>query len=260
MMKLSNLNKFNKSFVRLGRNYVSKSTSFTHDPYKVSFDKHHIPINNFQRVLLSIGSAAVAVMNPYRADMVACLGETTGGYALEYITSQMEKSEEGSQILEEKPRINSRTLDLDRLRKMPDDTLGKTYINFLDDNKVTPDSRDPVRFVEDIQLAYVMQRYREIHDFAHAILGMNISILGEITIKWFEAVQNKLPMCYAGGIFGPLQMNQKERKDFLKYNLPWALETGRNGGFLMNVYFEKRWEQPIHDLRKELNIKPLVIK
>ena len=29
-----------------------------------------------------------------------------------------------------------------------------------------------VRFVDDPELAYVMQRYREIHDFTHTLLGM----------------------------------------------------------------------------------------
>ena len=29
-----------------------------------------------------------------------------------------------------------------------------------------------VRFVDDPELAYIMQRYREIHDFTHTLLGM----------------------------------------------------------------------------------------
>lgn len=28
---------------------------------------------------------------------------------------------------------------------------------------------------------------------------------------------------------------------------------------MLNIYFEKRWEQPIEELHKELNIKPLEI-
>lgn len=28
---------------------------------------------------------------------------------------------------------------------------------------------------------------------------------------------------------------------------------------MLNIYFEKRWEQPIEELQKELNIKPLEI-
>jgi len=33
-----------------------------------------------------------------------------------------------------RPRINSSTVDLEKLRQMPDGTLGRTYIQFLDTN------------------------------------------------------------------------------------------------------------------------------
>lgn len=39
--------------------------------------------------------------------------------------------------------------------------------------------------------------------------------------------------------------------------LPWAIRTGYNSNFIMNVYFEKRWDQPIEDLHQELNIELL---
>ena len=45
--------------------------------------------------------------------------------------------------------------------------------------RVTPDSRDSVKFVDDVELAYVIQRYREIHDLIHTILGMPTNMLGE---------------------------------------------------------------------------------
>ena len=40
---------------------------------------------------------------------------------------------------------------------------------------------------------------------------------------------------------------------------PWAINVGCNAKFLMNVYFEKRWEQDIDDLRHELRIDPLPV-
>ncbi|KAL3284913.1 hypothetical protein HHI36_019045 [Cryptolaemus montrouzieri] len=227
--------------------------------FEEDFRKFHIPINTFQQTLLTIGAASLALLDPYRADMVACLGETTGSFALHYILSQMENSQEAAKILKEKPRINSSTVDLNKLRKMPEGTLGRVYANFLDENKVTPDTRDPVRFVSDIKLAYVMQRYREIHDLIHALLGMKTNMLGEVTVKWVEAIQTKLPMCVGGAIFGPLRLKPKQRKDYLQYYLPWAIETGSTSKFFMNVYFEERWEQPIVELHEELNIKPLIL-
>lgn len=46
----------------------------------------------------------------------------------------MENNEEGSEILRLKPRINSKTVELDKLMILPDGTVGKTYSNFLKKN------------------------------------------------------------------------------------------------------------------------------
>lgn len=46
----------------------------------------------------------------------------------------MENSEEGSEILKSQPRINSNTIDLEKLKHYPEGTLGKAYSNFLEIN------------------------------------------------------------------------------------------------------------------------------
>lgn len=37
----------------------------------------------------------------------------------------------------------------------------------------------PAKFVDDEELAYVIQRYREVHDLMHTLLGMPTNMLGE---------------------------------------------------------------------------------
>jgi len=120
---------------------------------------------------------------------------------------------------------------------------------------VSPDTRLPVRFVDDVELAYVMQRYRETHDLVHTVLGMPTNILGEVTVKWVEAIQTGLPMCVAGAIFGPVRLKKNNRAAYLKTHLPWAVRVGIDSKFLMNVYYEQRWDQNIDELRSELNIE-----
>ena len=51
---------------------------------------------------------------------------------------------------------------------------------FLLCQHVTPDSRADVKFVDDEELAFVMQRYREVHDLLHTLLGMPTNMLGEL--------------------------------------------------------------------------------
>lgn len=43
------------------------------------------------------------------------------------------------------------------------------------------------------------------------------------------------------------------------YYLPWAIKMGKQVQPLLPIYWEKRWEQDISELRAELNIEPLVI-
>ena len=38
---------------------------------------------------------------------------------------------------------------------------------------------------------YLNFRYRETHDLTHAVLGMPTNILGEVLVKWVEAIQTR---------------------------------------------------------------------
>ncbi|CAK9829497.1 Ubiquinone biosynthesis protein COQ4 homolog, mitochondrial [Anthophora retusa] len=228
-------------------------SSFTED-----YAKHRVSLSWVQRAILTGGAAAISLLNPFRGDMIACLGETTGAEALSHCQRQMIATAEGRRILAEQPRINSSTVDLSALKGLPEGTVGRIYRDFLDVNNVSPDSRTPVRFVQEPELAYVMQRYRETHDIFHAVLLMPTTMLGEVTVKWIEALQLRLPMCLNGAIFGAYRLRPRQRKLYIEHHLPWAINTGIRAKFLLGIYFEERWEQPIVDFHREMNIVPLV--
>ncbi|XP_058121382.1 ubiquinone biosynthesis protein COQ4 homolog, mitochondrial [Anopheles ziemanni] len=230
------------------------------DEFTKEFLRNQIKVSDVQRIILSAGSSLAALVDPRRHDMIACLGETTGREALENMQYLMQNSEEGQQILREKPRINTRTVDMEGLKQLPPNTFGYNYVKFMEDNNITPDSRMEVRFLEDPELAYIMTRYRETHDMVHAVLDMPTHMLGEVTVKWVEALNTGLPMCYGGAIFGAFRLRPKQRKNYLRHYLPWALRSGNRIKPLMTVYWEKRWEQDVDELRKELNIEPLNVK
>ena len=75
------------------------------------------------------GSALIALSNPWRADMVAVNGEVTGTLALKYMRDRFLQTEEGRQILQDKPRINGATLAA--LENQPPDTVGGVYFAFM---------------------------------------------------------------------------------------------------------------------------------
>jgi ubiquinone biosynthesis protein COQ4 len=122
----------------------------------------HIPLNWAENAFLAVGSAVMSLMDPRRggvpfdiyvaiflshhlsSDMIAALGETTGAPALPRLREQMLDSIEGRRILRERPRVNSETVDMEKLSQLPHGTFGRAYMTWLDRCGVTPDTREPV--------------------------------------------------------------------------------------------------------------------
>lgn len=73
-----------------------------------------------------------------------------------------------------------------------------------------------------------------------------------MTVDFFPSHKNLL-------LFIPFKLTSRQRQNYLRHYLPWALRMGRQVHPLMNVYWEKRWEQDMAELRQELNIEELVI-
>lgn len=76
--------------------------------------------------------------------MIAVLSETTSGPFLSRLRTRMLSTPSGRSLLRERPRITEAGVDLERLGKMPEGSLGREYVKWLASNKVTPDTRDPV--------------------------------------------------------------------------------------------------------------------
>lgn len=72
---------------------------------------------------------------------------------------------------------------------MPEGTFGHAYAKFMGDRNFTAGDRPPVRFIDDIELAYVASRAREVHDFWHVLFGCHTNVFGELALKAVELVQ-----------------------------------------------------------------------
>ena len=160
----------------------------------------------------------------------------------------------GRRMLRDRPRITSHSLNLDYLRSLPSNTVGRNYITWLDREGVSPDTRSAVRYIDDEECAYVMQRYRESHDFYHALTGLPIFREGEVALKAFEFANTLLPM--TGLSVGSVAtLKREERKRFFEIYGPWAVRNGVNAEEVINVYWEEELEKDVADLRKRLGIE-----
>lgn len=217
----------------------------------------HVPTTLLEKALLASTSAARALSNPRDARLVGVVGETTGRAALQRMRRRMEGHPVGRAVLEDRPLINSAAWPLERLRIMPAGTLGEAYARFLERHGFSPDERSAVNFVDDPDLAYVMLRYRQVHDLWHVLYELPPTFLGEVALKWLEAAQTGLPMCAVGALAGGLRLTPPQRSEVVRRVLPWAMRHAATGGDLMCIYYEREMERPLDVLRRELRVELL---
>ncbi|KAK0749577.1 coenzyme Q biosynthesis protein Coq4-domain-containing protein [Schizothecium vesticola] len=216
----------------------------------------HIPLNTLEKAALAIGSGLISLANPRRADLIAAFAEATATpYFIYRLRDAMLASPTGRRILRDRPRITSTSLNLPHLRSLPARTVGRTYVAWLDREGVSPDTRSTVRYIDDPECAYVMQRYRECHDFYHALTGLPVVREGEVALKAFEFANTLLPMTGLS-VFAAATLKPGERRRFRETYLPWALRNGLRASEVINVYWEEELERDVEDLRRELGVEP----
>ncbi|CAK9786248.1 Coq4-domain-containing protein [Cutaneotrichosporon oleaginosum] len=215
----------------------------------------HVPLNAAQNALLAVGSGVVGVMDyTNRPDLIATLSESTAASFLPRLHDAMAAHPEGRQILRDRPVVSSRTVNLDSLRGMRRGTVGREYVEWLDRDGITPDSRTEVRYIDSPSLAYTMLRYRQTHDLYHTLFCLPPTLAHELTLKVIEWANMGLPAAALSSTFGPLRLSAKRREMWRADWAPWALRVGAAGRSLVGVYWEKRWEQGIGELRRELGV------
>lgn len=215
----------------------------------------HVPLTGIERAALAVGSSLLSFLDPRRGDLIAALGEATAApYFADRLRRAMLADATGRRILRNRPRITSTSLDLPRLRSLPPSTVGATYVAWLDREGVTPDTRAGVRYVDDEECAYVIQRYRESHDFYHALTGLPVVREGEVALKAFEFANTLLPMTGLS-VFAVITLKPAERRRFWSVYAPWAVRNGLRGEEVINVYWEEELESDVQELRARLNIE-----
>lgn len=244
---------------------TKKVSSILRSPWMMPFD----------RLTTTLQHAVIAFHNPNRADAVAAVGELTGLVALEQLCDVMRNDPIGQQILSDRPIVSKDTIPYERLinsaqgisfheiiHHHPNDdtiTFGQGYGAFLSSHDFDPDERDEIRYLdEDSDVAYVMLRYRQCHDFYHTITGLPPTVLGEIALKWLELYQTNLPLAALSATVGSLRLAPTEQQFLWQHYIPWAQRITRHMPFgtLLNVYYEKEWDTPLIELRRRLSIEP----
>jgi ubiquinone biosynthesis protein COQ4 len=147
-------------------------------------------VSRLQRSILLPYFGLGALYNPVRGDLVAGLGDIT--VSEKHLLKQlkhMESCEDGQRLLLTKPVITQESLKKTISASLPPSSLGYIYNEWMNLHKFSPDERTPDRFIQDPNLAYVMTRYRQVHDFWHILCDLPPTVIGELIVKWLVSIE-----------------------------------------------------------------------
>lgn len=156
-----------------------------------------LPIALPQFDLLRARRALAALLrDPDDLPQVFTLIDAISGTAPHRLLRRFRRTETGSRLLRDRPDIVPLLSNRARLRALPDGSLGRAYLAFVESEGISPEGirdaslegaserRRPQVFV------YLNQRMRDTHDLWHALTGYKGDVLGELALLAFTLGQH----------------------------------------------------------------------
>lgn len=190
------------------------------------------------------------LLDASRLDQVLLLSHLVNMPTLMREAERVAATPEGRALFASQPRISRATVDFDALARLPDGTLGREYVRFLDKNKISPDTFDGMPEVADPKVAYLMLRFRQTHDLWHVLTGYQADVRGEVLLQAFMFPQTRAPSNALIAIFGSLRHGWRWPRHLQA--LRDAVERGAKGELLVAFPWEEHWETPVSELRARL--------
>ncbi|MCG8424968.1 MAG: ubiquinone biosynthesis protein COQ4 [Proteobacteria bacterium] len=186
------------------------------------------------------------------------VAELTGGPRYRRQLRALGEDPSMRRLLRERPEIGPEQVDFDALRLLSADTLGGAYVRHLDNHglSISPELT-ATRFTDDVDVAYLIRRWRQTHDIVHTLLGVGTSGHEEVLVHAFSWGQLKLPVSAMIMFFGSIKHMLLERRwNALRRGLYQAYRSGRRAAPLLPVVWEDLWTEPIDAVRERFFIVP----
>jgi ubiquinone biosynthesis protein COQ4 len=134
--------------------------------------------------------------DPDDLPQVFTLIESMSGTAPHRLYLGFKRTPAGARILSEQPDIVPLLADREGLRAMPEGSLGRAYLAFVESEGISPEGIRDASVVGQIPgkrakaFEYVHFRMRDTHDLWHAATGYKGDVVGELALLAFSLAQN----------------------------------------------------------------------
>jgi ubiquinone biosynthesis protein COQ4 len=211
----------------------------------------------------ALKAARVLAADPNDLPQVFTIIESLSGNTLQRIARRMAKSETGRRLMAERPDIVDRLADRAALARLPDGTLGRAYLAFVERENI---SADGIRAAADkgmtkqvkmpAPLDWVYARMRDTHDLWHAATGYAGDILGETALLAFTFSQTWNPAIgLIIGIGVTKTAGVQNGGAAARKTIADGFRRGRKAAWMPGQDWESMLAMPIEEVRRRLSLE-----
>jgi ubiquinone biosynthesis protein COQ4 len=204
------------------------------------------------------GRALSALLrDPDDLPQVFTLIDSMSGTAPHRLQWRMRRSESGLRLLRDEPDIVPLLTDRAALRALPEGTLGRAYLAFVESEGISPEGIREASVVGEADahrrprvFEYVRKRMRDTHDLWHAATGYKGDVLGELSLLAFTLAQNwntAVAMIVVAGVVKGLGHSEIGV-------IADGYRRGRAAAWLPAVRWESLIALPLAEVRKQLKL------
>jgi ubiquinone biosynthesis protein COQ4 len=196
--------------------------------------------------------------NPDDTQQVFIIISALSGHSPRRMLERLSRDETGSRLLKSRSDLLPVLLDRERLRSLPEGSLGRAYLAFVESEGITADGlveASKVRdadFDVDPDLEYLRGRMRDTHDLWHAVTGYKGDLIGEAGLLAFTLAQTRNP----GIALIVLAAFLRGRELGVRRQIVRGLLRGVRARWLVGFDWERALARPVEDVRRQLRIGP----
>jgi ubiquinone biosynthesis protein COQ4 len=148
----------------------------------------------------ALRAARILAADPDDLPQVFTIIESLSGRTAHRIASRLAKSDQGRRLLATKPDIVSLLADRQALGRLPEESLGRAYLAFVERENISADGIRAAGAKGETHekpmpppLDWVHARMRDTHDLWHTVVGYSGDVLGETALLGFTFAQTWNP-------------------------------------------------------------------
>jgi ubiquinone biosynthesis protein COQ4 len=206
----------------------------------------------------ALRAARALAANPDDLPQVFTLIEALSGGTILRVIRRMAETPSGQRVLSEQPDIVALLADREALRRMPEGSLGRAYLAFVEAENI---SAEGIRAAEregrdsfDVPpaVAFVQSRMRDTHDVWHAATGYRGDVLGETALLAFTLAQTWNP---AIGLLVAIGLVKTRRWPSAPRTIVDGFRRGWKARWLPATDWEALLALPLVEVRRQLALE-----